>query len=219
MATFCHSPPDSSTPVRKRLPITWSYLCGSRSITRPPGFARAAATMRGRSVAGLDASDGDVVAGRQVVADEVLEDHADVAAKAVEVVVAQVVAIEQNPAFVRVVQPRQQLDQRRLAGAILADERDDFAAAKGEGQMPHRPALRARVNEANVFEHEPLAHRPLETAARAARTRSPAAPRRTRTGRRGKAPVRRPARSRRGGHRAACAAVGTSPRETSGRRW
>ena len=70
-------------------------------------------------------------ASRQVVADEVLEDHTDVAAKAIEVVVAQLVAIQQDPAFVRVVQPRQQLDQRRLAGAVLADERDDFARREG----------------------------------------------------------------------------------------
>src|SRR2546425_7274340 len=49
----------------------------------------------------------------EVVAYEVLEDHADAAAQAVQIVLAQVHAIEQDAPFVGVVQPRQQLHQRR----------------------------------------------------------------------------------------------------------
>ncbi len=110
-------------------------------------------------VAGLDPADGDVLAGGQVVAHEVLEDDADVAAQRGEVVIAQVAAVEQDPALVRVVEPRQELDQRRLAGAVLADQRQHLAGPQLEGEVAHRPALGPRVAEADVFEDEALADR------------------------------------------------------------
>ncbi len=44
-----------------------------------------------------------------------------------EVVFAEVVAVEQDAALVRVVEPRQQLDQRGLAGAVLAHQRQHLA--------------------------------------------------------------------------------------------
>ena len=60
---------------------------------------------------------------REVVAHEILEDDADVAAQLGEVVLAQVEAVEQDAPFGRVVEPRQQLDDGGLAGAVLADQR------------------------------------------------------------------------------------------------
>ena len=76
-----------------------------------------------------------------------------------EVVVAQVVSVEQDAAFVRVVETRQQLDQRRLAGAVLADQRQHFAGVQREVQVAHRPALGARIAKADVLEREALADR------------------------------------------------------------
>ena len=49
------------------------------------------------------------------------------AAQLVEVVVAQVVAVEQDAALVGVVEARQQLHQRGLAGAVLAHQRQHLA--------------------------------------------------------------------------------------------
>ena len=73
-----------------------------------------------------------------------------------EVVFAQVVAVEQDAAFVRIVEAREQLDQRRLAGAVLADQREHFAGVQREAQVAHRPALGAGIAEADVLEDEAL---------------------------------------------------------------
>ena len=80
-------------------------------------------------VARLDAPDRDVLGGGQVIAHEVLEDHADARAQRGEVVLAQVAAVEQDAAFVGVVQAREQLHERGLARAVLADQRQHLAGA------------------------------------------------------------------------------------------
>ena len=107
-----------------------------------------------------DPADRDIVAGRQVVADEVLEDDAHAAAQFVEPVVAQVASVEQDAALVGVVEPRQQLHQRGLARAVLADQRHHLAGLQGEGKMAHRPTLGAVIDEADILEHEAVANRP-----------------------------------------------------------
>ena len=66
------------------------------------------------------------------------------ARSASEVVLAQVVAVEQDPPLVGVVEPRQELHERRLAGAVLAHEGQHLARVQGEAQVAHRPALGAR---------------------------------------------------------------------------
>ena len=114
----------------------------------------------------LDASDRDVLGSRECVAHEVLEDHADVRAQLLEIVFAQIMAIEQDAAFVRVVEPRQQLDQCRLAGAVLADEREHFAGLQRERKLAHGPALGARITETDVLEHESLRGSVAEMRAR-----------------------------------------------------
>src|SRR2546425_11838683 len=91
----------------------------------------------------------------EVVAYEVLEDHADAAAQAVQIVLAQVHAIEQDAPFVGVVQPRQQLHQRRLPRPILAHQCDALARLEQEPEMAHGPAVRPGVAEADALELEP----------------------------------------------------------------
>ena len=76
-----------------------------------------------------------------------------------EVVVAQVAAVEQDAAFVGIVEPREQLDERGLAGAVLADQRQHLAGLQREVEVAHRPALGAGIAEADVLEHEALADR------------------------------------------------------------
>ena len=95
-----------------------------------------------------------------MVAHEVLEDHADAGAHVVQVVVAQVAPVQQDPALVGVVQPRQQLHQRGLAGAVLADQRQHLARGELEVQPAQRPFLGVRIAEAHVLEREAARDRP-----------------------------------------------------------
>ena len=115
-------------------------------------------------LARLDAADRDVLGGRERVAHEVLEDHADVRAQLAEIVFAQVMAIEQDAAFVRVVEAREQFHQRRLAGAVLADQCQHFAGVERERKLAHGPMLGAGITEADVLENESLADRPRKRA-------------------------------------------------------
>src|SRR3982751_2576378 len=77
----------------------------------------------------LDLANADVLIEPHVVAHEVLEDHADLAPQRREVVVPEVDAIQANAAFRWIVQAREQLGQRRLARAVLTNERDALTGA------------------------------------------------------------------------------------------
>ena len=68
----------------------------------------------------------------------------DVPPEAVEVVLPEIHAVEQDPALGRVVEPGQQLDQRGLAGAVLAHQRDPLARRQREVEPPHRPVAPSR---------------------------------------------------------------------------
>ena len=75
----------------------------------------------------------DVVAQRQLEADEVLEHRGQPRAPRRQVELAQVDAVDLDRAGLRVVQPAQQLGERRLAGAVLSD--DGERRAGGDGQV------------------------------------------------------------------------------------
>ena len=70
-----------------------------------------------------------VLADRQLVAGVILEQHADAAAQRFRIELAQIGAADPHRALRRIVEAQQQLDERALAGAVLADERDQLAAA------------------------------------------------------------------------------------------
>ncbi|MCY1554942.1 hypothetical protein D9M68_915560 [compost metagenome] len=53
--------------------------------------------------------------------------------------------------------PEQQLDQRRLAGAIVADERDGLAFVEGEREFPQRINL-AAISFRNPFDANGRGH-------------------------------------------------------------
>ena len=97
-ATFCHSPPDRSTPPSKRRPSSWSYPSGRREMTSCARLLRAASSISSSSRRALHAADGDVLPRGHLVAHEVLEDDADLAVQILDVVLAQVDAVEQNAA-------------------------------------------------------------------------------------------------------------------------
>src|SRR5439155_1016746 len=108
----------------------------------------------------------DVLLHHEVVAHDVLDDRPDVGAQAAQVVVPQVDAVEQDAALVRVVQPGQELHQRRLPRPVLAYQRDALAALEREGQVPHRPAVRSRIAEPHVLKLEAPAERPTRKSDR-----------------------------------------------------
>ena len=144
MAIFCHSPPRQFDAVLEALadPLAVAFrqpvddLVGVAMVRRPFDALLV--------VARLDAADGDVVAGGEIVAHEILEDDTHVGAQLFDVVFAKIAAVEQDAAFVGVVQPGQQLHQGGLAGAVLADQRHHLAGLEREAEMAHRPASRRR---------------------------------------------------------------------------
>ena len=68
-------------------------------------------------------------------------------------------AIEQDATFVGIVEAGEKLHERRLAGAVLADQREHFAGLQREAEMAHRPSLGAGIPEADILEHETLPDR------------------------------------------------------------
>ena len=121
----------------------------------------------GRARRGLDLlarrvgpAEADVGGDRVGEEERVLEHHADVAAQRVEVNVANVDAVDRDPARVHVVEARQHQRDRRLARARAADERDRLARGNGEVEVAqHR--IGRRVAERHVLEAH-LAVRHLE---------------------------------------------------------
>ncbi len=105
----------------------------------------------------VDAPDADVVGRREMEADEILEDHADAGPELRKVVVAQVAPVEQHTTLGRIVEPGQQLDDRGLAGAVLADQRHDLARWSARSRWRTAQALGAGVAVAHILEHEALA--------------------------------------------------------------
>ena len=77
----------------------------------------------------FDAAHGDVFARRHLIAHEVLKDDADLRVQVVQIVFAQVDAIEQNLAFGRIVEPGNELDDRGLALAVFANQGHALARA------------------------------------------------------------------------------------------
>ena len=86
----------------------------------------------------------NVVAQRQLEANEILEHRRQPRAPRLEIELAQIDAIDLDGAFLRVVQPAQQLRQRGFARAILADDGERRAGRNGEVEaIQHRVAAAA----------------------------------------------------------------------------
>ena len=89
---------------------------------------------------GVGAAEGDVVADRAREQEALLGHDPELAPQAVGLELAQVVAVDQQPAALRVVEARDQLRQRRLAGAGLADQGDRLAGRDVQVDPLERPA-------------------------------------------------------------------------------
>ena len=140
----------------------------------------------------------------------------------------EVDAIHQDATAGRLVQPAQELHERGLAGAVLADDGDHRAGLQIQADIVEHAALRARIGEGHVLEADALrraAPAPAHRRARPATRRSPrarpgAASRRARSraGSRSRPPWRRctpTAASPRPAPAAHCPGVACEPEETN----
>ncbi len=94
-------------------------------------YARlAAATIASRLA--LRVSVGDVIGDGVLEEDRLLDDHADLAAEAPELDVADVVAVDPDRPGIDVPEAREQVHQGGLAAAVGADQRDGFAVPDAE---------------------------------------------------------------------------------------
>ena len=102
-------------------------------------------------VAGVGPAVGDVVAHRAVQQRGVLRDHADGTAQALLRHAGDVLAVDQHPAALDVVQAQQQIDHGALAGTRATDQPDLLARADRQRQ-PVDDLPGAAVAEADVLE-------------------------------------------------------------------
>ena len=108
---------------------------------------------RGAARAGIAV--GDVVRHRVVEQQRLLRDHAEPLAQVAEPHVADVDAVERDPALDRVVEPRQELHERGLAAAVGADDGHRFAGAHLEPDVVQHLLVRM-VIEIDVLERDRL---------------------------------------------------------------
>src|SRR5690606_41443306 len=91
----------------------------------------------------------------------VLEDHADVAPQLVPRHLGDVLAVDEDPAAVELVEAHDQVHERRLAGAGVAHDRDGLPRLDDEVEaLDERPVV--LVAERYVLEHDATAHAPAE---------------------------------------------------------
>src|SRR4029077_4964856 len=99
------------------------------------------------------------VARAEIVTNEILENDAHVTAQRVEIVFAQVVAIQQDASFVRIVEAGEKFNQCGLSCAILSDQREYFAGVQREAKMANGPSVGGRVSESDIVKNEAFANR------------------------------------------------------------
>src|SRR4030095_12213180 len=75
----------------------------------------------------FDLAEPDIFADRQMIAHEILKDHADLLPKVEWIELANVRTVNQDRALGRVVEPAQELDQSCLARAVMSHQRDLLA--------------------------------------------------------------------------------------------
>ena len=133
-AIFCHCPTDSSWPFLNHLPSCVGVYLGRQFLDERVGHAHVSGALPSR-LSGLQervhVARTDILADEELIPDEVLEDDADAPAKRVGAI--PFAQVEPDRArmrpFGRFVEARQQLDQRGLPRAVLADQ-GELAAAR-----------------------------------------------------------------------------------------
>ena len=101
----------------------------------------------------------DVFINRVVEQQRLLSHHADLASQIAEPHVANVDSVNQHRSRVRVVEPWQQIDQRRFAAAVLADDHYDFSRCNLQRDVRQRVRAVDAVGvvlERDLFESDRL---------------------------------------------------------------
>ena len=95
------------------------------------------------------------VSGQQLVTDEVLEARGALATPLDEIEISEVDTVDVDVSDGRLVHPREELDERGLARAVLADERDGRSGGKVQVDIGQHGSVGARVLERHVDEVDP----------------------------------------------------------------
>ncbi len=103
----------------------------------------------------VGAAKGDVVADRATEQIGLLQHDADLRAQAVDRQVAEVVAVDQDRALAGVVEARDQVDDRALAAAGGAQQRDSLARLGRKADVVQHGRAAAEVAEAHIPELDP----------------------------------------------------------------
>ncbi len=94
----------------------------------------------------------DVLRCGRLVIHVVLEHRADLPPQLVGFEIANVDAVDQNPSFLWVVQPADELEERRLAGSVSPDHRQCLPRLDGEAEVGQRVRVGSRVREREMVE-------------------------------------------------------------------
>ena len=104
-------------------------------------------------------AEGDVFADRAAEQKDILRHDADLRAQAAERHLAEIVAIQINPPFIRQVHAQQQIGEGRLACAAASDQRDGLAGVDFQIDVLQRIAIRAcRVAKRDILELQMPTH-------------------------------------------------------------
>src|SRR4051794_40308984 len=92
------------------------------------------------------------LARRQLEAEEVLESPAQPLAPRVRCHPSELPLVYEDAPGVRLIEPGQELHEGRLAGAVLADDRDHGASGQREGDVLENAPRRGGIGERDVVE-------------------------------------------------------------------
>ena len=174
-ASFCHCPKLTSTPSSHVGP-SWVSSPAGQALDDVVGAGPVDGVDDGRLVVEARlVADADALAGDQLEAEEVLERAGQALPPRRARHRGDVDAVDRDAARRRAVHAGEQLDQRRLAGAVLADDGHDGAGRQRDVDVVEGQAVGAGVAERHVLEADPVA----QHVGRIRRGVAPRAPRRS----------------------------------------
>ena len=135
-ASFCHCPKLTSTPSGQVGPSWVSSPASKRSMTSSAPARPTAASDRRLVVVARLVAEPDAVLGAELEPEEVLERAGQPGPPPVGRHAGQVDAVDEDAAARRLVELGEQLHERGLAGAVLADDRDHRAGRQLDATRP-----------------------------------------------------------------------------------
>ena len=94
-----------------------------------------------------------------MIAHEVLEDNPHRMTQLGKVIVTQVLPVEQDPSFARIIQPGQQFNEGRFARAVFSHQCQFFPRTELKGNLTQNPVFTVRVMKTDVFENKTFPNR------------------------------------------------------------